>query len=364
MKILQINKLYYPVIGGIETIVKDIAHGLNNKDNITIDVLACQKKGKREESIIDGIKTYKAASFGKFLGMPLSFDFFKLFFEIKNNYDVFIIHFPFPLATLLIPFIPKEKFIIYYHSDIVKQKIAQIPFLPFINLSLKKAKKILVSGKNIVVSSSLLKKYKNKCEIIPFGIDTLFTEEDYNTAQKIKSQYLKNKLILSVGRLVYYKGFEYAIRSMTNINANLLVIGTGPEEKKLKHLIKENKLENKVFIIPPQPKLAPYLLAADVFLFPSTERSEAFGLVQIEAMSAGLPIVNTYLNTAVEEVSLNEVSGLTIKPKNVKAISEAINKILENESIKIEYSNNAKKRYKELFTKEIFLSKIKKSILY
>ena len=137
MKILQINKLYYPVIGGIETVVKDIAEGLNNKDNITIDVLACQKKGKREESITDGVKTYKAASLGKFLGMPLSFDFFKLFFEIKNNYDVFILHFPFPLATFLTPFIPKEKIIIYYHSDIIKQKISKIPFLPFINFSLK-----------------------------------------------------------------------------------------------------------------------------------------------------------------------------------------------------------------------------------
>ena len=108
MKILQINKLYYPTIGGIETVVKDIAEGLNSNE-INIDVLACQKKGNRKEEIINGIKVFKAASFGKTLGMPLSFDFFKLFFKLKNNYDLIIIHYPFPLASLITPFINSKK---------------------------------------------------------------------------------------------------------------------------------------------------------------------------------------------------------------------------------------------------------------
>lgn len=362
MKILQVNKLYYPVIGGIETVVKDVAEGLNNHDDIYIDVLVCHKKGKRQKETINNINIYRAASFGKILGMPLSFDFFRLFFELRKNYDLFIIHYPFPLASLLIPFIPKEKLIIYYHCDIIKQKISRIPFLPFINLSLKKAKKILVSGNNIIDSSSLLKKYKSKCEVIPFGIDVNFEKEDYLKSEEIKTQYLPNKLILSIGRLVYYKGFEYAIKAMTDIKANLIIIGEGPEKEKLNQLISELGLGNKVFIIPPQPKLEPYLLAVDIFLFPSTEKSEAFGLVQIEAMAAGLPIINTYLNTAVEEVSINEISGLTIKPKNIEQIVNAINKLLENESIRIEYSNNAKKRYQYFFTKEIFLNKIKNSL--
>jgi rhamnosyl/mannosyltransferase len=363
MKILQINKLYYPVIGGIETVVKNIAEGLNNNNNISIDILACENKGVRKEELINGIKVYKSASIGKALGMPLSIDFFKLFFKIKNDYDLFIIHYPFPLASILTPFIPKEKLIIYYHCDIIRQKIFRIPFLPFINFSLKRAKKIIVSGKNIINSSSLLKKYADKCEVIPFGINVDFIDEDYVEAKKIKSKYLPSKIILSIGRLVYYKGFEYAIKSMVSVEAKLLIIGEGPELEKLNNLIIDLKIEDKVYIISPQPRLAPFLLASDIFLFPSTERSEAFGLVQIEAMAAGLPIINTYLNTAVEEVSLNEITGLTIKPKNTNAISEAINKLLNNEPIIIKYGENSKKRYQEFFTKEIFLNKLKKAIL-
>jgi rhamnosyl/mannosyltransferase len=363
MKILQINKLYYPTIGGIETIVKDIAQSLNGNDNLFIDVLACQAKGGRQIELIDGIKVYKAASFGKSLGMPLSLDFFKLFLEIKNDYDLFIIHYPFPLASLIALFIPKEKLIIYYHSDIVRQTFFRIPFLPFINLSLKKAKKILTSGKNIIYSSSLLKRHKEKCEVVPFGIDTVFTEEDRKEAVKIKDLYFNNILLLCIGRLVYYKGFQYAIESMANVDASLLIIGQGPEECKMKRLITKLGLQNKVFIIPPQNKLSPYLLASDIFLFPSTERSEAFGLVQIEAMAAGLPVINTYLHTAVEEVSINEVSGLTVEPKNTKLLNEAINKLVKNKLLRTKYGEDAKKRYLKLFKKDIFVKNLMTALL-
>jgi glycosyltransferase involved in cell wall biosynthesis len=234
--------------------------------------------------------------------------------------------------------------------------------LPFINSSLKRARKIIVSGNNIINSSPLLRKYREKCAVIPFGINYDSKDEDTAESEKITEKYRKDKLILGIGRLVYYKGFEYTIKSMVDVNANLLIIGTGPEEKKLKKLISELKLENKVFIIKPQKKLATFFLASDLFVFPSTERSEAFGLVQLEALARGIPIVNTRLGTAVEEVSLDGVTGLTVETKNSKALSEAINKILNNENLRLEYSKNAIKRYQEFFTQEKFLKRIKSTL--
>ena len=362
MKILQINKLYYPVIGGVETVVKDIADGLNGKEDLLVDVLVCQKKGRRQEEVISGVKVYRAASIGKVFGMPLSFDFFRLFFKIKHKYDLFVVHYPFPLASFLTLFIPREKLTIYYHSDIIKQKFLRIPFLPTINLSLNRANKILVTGKNIMESSSSLKKHKNKCEVVPLGVDFNFVNNDYEEAKKISLNYSKNKLILAVGRLVYYKGFEYAIKSMVEVDASLLIIGQGPKEGKLRGLIRKLRLEKKVFIISFQEKLSPFFLAADIFIFPSTERSEAFGLVQLEAMAAGKPVINTYLKTAVEEVSLDGVSGLTVEAKNSKGLSNAINILLNNDDVRLRYGENAKKRYKELFTKDMFLKRFIDSV--
>jgi rhamnosyl/mannosyltransferase len=359
MKLLQINKLYHPVIGGIESVVKDIAEGLNNSDSFIIDVLACQKRGKRNIEEINKIKVYKAHSFGKALGMPLSFDFFLLFFKIKNNYDKFLIHFPFPLATFLTFFIPKNKLIIFYHSDIVRQRFFKLIFSPFIKYSLNKAGKIIVSGKNIIKSSEMLKKHNAKCEVIPFGVDFLMSNEDKLNAKKIKELNDNKKIILGVGRLVYYKGFTYAISAMKNIDAKLIIIGSGKEKENLENLIKSLNLEEKIEILPPQDNLNPYFLACDIFIFPSCARSEAFGLVQLQALAYGKPIINTYLNTAVEEVSLNNITGLTVNPKNVKEIEIALNKILSNEELYYKFSKNARER----FTADKFLENIKKSLL-
>jgi rhamnosyl/mannosyltransferase len=363
MKLLQINKLYYPTIGGIETVVKDIAEGLNGQDNLRIDVLACQKKGVRSTETINGVSIFKAASFGKALGMPLSLDFFSLFKKLLPNYDLFLVHYPFPLAALIAPLIPKEKLIIYYHSDIVRQKLFVLLFRPFIRASLKRASKIIVSGQNIISSSPLLKKYAAKCVVVPFGFKVDFQDADYQEAEKIKQQYGTDKpLLLAIGRLVYYKGYQYAIEALKNIEARFLIIGQGPEANKLRALITATSQTDKILIIPPQARLEPYLLACDIFLFPSCERSEAFGLVQLEALAAGKPIINTRLNTAVEEVSQDGVSGLTVEIKNATDLAAAINKLLNDETLRRQYGANAKQRYQDFFQKEIFLEKISQII--
>lgn len=362
MKILQVNKLYYPIIGGIESVVKNIAEGLNNKDNLVIDVLACQEKGKRNIETINNIKILKASSWGKVLGMPLSLDFFILFFNIKKEYNKFIIHYPFPLATFLTFFIPKQKLIIYYHSDIVRQKFFLFILSPFIKYSLKKADKIIVSGNNIIKSSPFLRKHSKKCVIIPFGVDFTISEQDKKQAQEIKQRHSNKKIILAVGRLVYYKGFEYAVNAMKDVEAKLIIIGRGPDEAMLRNLIEKLSLSNKVEILPPQKNLSPYFLACHIFLFPSCAKSEAFGLVQLQALAYEKPIVNTFLNTAVEEVSLNGISGLTIEKKNSKEITNALNKILNDSNLYKEFSENALRRYNELYKNDKFLKNIKKQL--
>jgi len=362
MKILQINKFYYPKIGGIETVVKNIYDWVNN-DFINIDILACNDTYKREIIKDKNNYIYKSKTINILFGMPISIDLFKIFFKIKNNYDLFLIHYPFPLSAILSFFIPKNKLIIYYHCDIVRQKFLNFILSPLINRSLKKSKNIIVSSKNILENSSVIKKYKEKCIVIPFVIDYKSNGEDEENASKIKEKYKDNKLLLSVGRLVYYKGFDYLIKAIPLIEANLLIIGAGPKEKELGELIVKLKLENKVSIIPPKKNLKPYFMAADLFVFPSIEKSEAFGIVQLESMASGTPIVNTYLETGVEEVSINEKTGLTVNPKNSEELANAINKIISNEDLIYKYGKNAKKRYSEFFTKEKFIENFQKFLL-
>ncbi|HQB50887.1 MAG TPA: glycosyltransferase [bacterium] len=364
-KILQINKFYYPHLGGVETVVKDIAEELDS-DNWLVDVLVCQSKGPRSVETIGNNKVYRAASFGKALGMPLSLDFFRLMKQLWKHYDIIIIHHPFPLAFLPLLFLPKKPLVIWYHCDIIRQKISKLFFLPFIHYGLKIANKIVVSTSRLTAFSPLLKKYKHKCQTIHFGLDLnhyQLTPEVALAAQKIKEHYSSDKkLLLSVGRLVYYKGYQYLIQAMTSIEAQLLIIGTGPEKEALASLIQDQHLENKITIIDPVDDLRPYYAACDLFILPSCASSEAFGLVQLEAMAFQKPVINTDLPTGVPEVSLNEETGLTVPLKDQQSLKQAIQKILNNEELSKLYGEKAKQRVSNLFNKENFKTELSQTL--
>jgi len=406
MKLLQVNKLYSPWVGGVEKVVQQIAEGLNTRTRInadrdadkrgwrrriddinprepasnnicvnlckypresaSVEVLCCDhnKKGKEEE--INGVKVHRAPSFGVFWGMPISFSFFSLFKKLSQKVDLIDFHHPFPLGDLAIfLFKPKTKLIVHYHSDIVRQKIFEIFFKPLIFNTLKKAEKIIVSNPNLIESSSYLRKFKQKCQIIPFGVDLKKFQENqkiFEKAKKIKEKYHNCPIILSVGRLTYYKGFSYLIEAIHNLkHSNILknigikfpkclIIGKGKLKERLLKLIKKLSLQNDVFILPPQKDLLPYYLACDLFVLPSIFKSEAFGIVLIEAMACGKPVISTELGTGTSWININEKTGFVVPPKDSRSLAKAINKILENKKLAEQFSKNAKKRVKENFS--------------
>jgi len=438
MKILQISKLYFPWIGGVETVVQQIAEGLDNKNDLKMEVLCCLDKGERKTEEINKVKVWRASSLGIFWGMPVSFDFFWLFKKLKDKYDVIDFHHPFPLGDLVIfLFRSKTKLTVHYHSDIVRQKILEIFFKPLIFNTLKRAEKIIVSNPNLIKNSPYLRKFKEKCVVIPFGIDLKkFEKIDFNNIQKrergeaersvieetkslrerergesersvveetkslrerergeserniveemkslrerergeserniveemkslreIKEKY--KDFVLFVGRLNYYKGVQYLVEAMKEIDANLVIIGQGAEKSNLELKIKEFSLENKVFFLPPQgeKELINFYQAAKIFVLPSIFKSEAFGIVLIEAMACGKPIISTELGTGTSWVNVDEETGFVVQPKDSGALVKAINKILENKNLEQKFSENAKKRAEQKFSLERMLEETEK----
>jgi rhamnosyl/mannosyltransferase len=366
MKILEINKLYYPWRGGLETVTKDIAESLQATGRHQVEVLTCQARGQRTVEQVQGVTVYRAASLGRFLSMPLSLDFFRLFKELrKNKYDLIIFHHPFPLAFLVVPFLPKSQVIsVWYHCDIVRQKILAIIFNPFLRAGLARAKTIFVSGQNLPRYSAFLKPWTAKCHVVPLAVaDKILSPSPvaYEQAAKIKQQY-GAPLLLSVGRLVYYKGFEYLIAALANSPYNLLIIGEGPKQPELLELITENNLQKQITIISPVSELAPYYLASDIFVFPSVATSEAYGIVQAEALASGRPVINTDLPTPVKEVSENNLTGLTVAPKNPAALRQAIDLLINDKTRRQEYGQNAKAKAQEHFSLAHFTAEIEKQL--
>ncbi|MBU0647081.1 glycosyltransferase [Patescibacteria group bacterium] len=367
MRILQVNKLYPPWIGGIEKVVQQISEGLNKKDNLDIEVLCCQAKGKKKIEEINKVKIWRAASFGIFFSMPLSLDFFKLFKNLIKKADLIDLHLPFPLANLaFFLFRPKTSLIIHYHSDIVKQKFFAFLLRPIVLHTLKSAKKIIVSNPNLIKNSVLLKQFEEKCVVIPFGVDSnkfQITSEQEKKIQDIKNKY--GKFILFVGRLIYYKGVKYLIKAIKNMDANLVIIGQGPLASKLKVKSQKLKVESKIFFTSKleEGNLINFFHACELFVLPSIYQTEAFGIVLIEAMACGKPIISTELGTGTSWVNQNGITGFVVQPKNSHELSSAIQKIINNKKLAEIMGKNAHERANEVFNLNKMLESTKKLYL-
>jgi len=362
MKILQVVKFYYPQIGGVEKIVQQISEGLNPEDDFNVSVLCCNKGKENRKDVISGVSVISASSFGVFWGMPVSLIFFRLFRKLIKENDVIDYHYPFPLIDLAIfLFKPKNKLIVHYHSDIVRQRILNFLIKPLTLNTLKKADKIIVSNPNIVKSSPYLSRFKEKCEIIPFGVNFQKIEKvNEDQTQKIKNKY--KDFILFVGRLNYYKGVRYLVRAMKNVNSNLVIIGEGQQENFLRREVERLKIKEKVFFLPfvKTEELISFYKTCKVFVLPSIFKSEAFGIVLIEAMACGAPLISTELGTGTSFVNKNKTTGFVVSPRNEEELSSAINKIIDNKKMAQEMRVNSIERAKELFSLEGMIQKTKK----
>jgi glycosyltransferase involved in cell wall biosynthesis len=265
-----------------------------------------------------------------------------------------VIHLHLPNPAAILAYLvsgSSARLIVSYHSDIVRQKILGTMFEPLLHMALRRSTAIIASAPQNVTSSPVLARYRDRCHIIPYGIDVQqFENCDRAQVDRIRQQY-GDRLILSVGRLVYYKGFEYLIRAMAHVRGSLLIIGSGPLQSKLERLILHLNLSGKVFLAGRVAgTLVNYYHAARTFVLPSVARSEAFGIVQIEAMAAGTPVINTQLDSGVPFVSLHETTGLTVPPADSEALAGAINRLLDDPELCHRFGQNARARAQTKFS--------------
>src|SRR5665647_1771950 len=142
------------------------------------------------------------------------------------------------------------------------------------------------------------------CRVVPFGLPAqrlTATPAVLRRAAELRAARAGRQIVLFVGRLVYYKGVDVLVQAMAGVDADLVLIGRGPLEAELREFVCASGIVPRVTFLAPQgdDELSAWYHAADVFCLPSVARSEAFGLVQIEAHAAGTPVVSTDLPTGV-----------------------------------------------------------------
>lgn len=356
MKILHLGKYYPPHFGGIEKVNYDLVEGINELGYSTDELCFNEKCTNILEE--KKYKIYRAANLFKLNSTPFSFSILKILRRIHHHYDIIHIHLPNPTGAIALQLVNfKGKIVVHWHSDIIKQKILKKFYAPFQKALLKRADKIIVTSPPYLEGSDDLKEFKNKCEIIPIGIDEKELTCDEQFLSILREKYCTKKIIFSVGRLIYYKGFKYLIEAAKNLPDDFLILigGTGELYDELQNQIKANHLESNVKLLGkiPADKIACYYNLCDVYCLPSCEKSEAFGVVQLEAMSFGKPIVSTNIPfSGVPWINEHGKTGLVVAPKNPKALSDAIISILSDQKTRENFGLQAHHKFLKEFTAE------------
>jgi rhamnosyl/mannosyltransferase len=191
--------------------------------------------------------------------------------------------------------------------------------------------------------------------VIPLGLRVEpYDAPDQAAIERIRKNF-GPRIVLAAGRHVYYKGFEYLIAAMQRVDAKALIAGDGPLRGKLQALAAQLGVQNRVVFLGEVEDLIPYYHAADVFALPSIARSEAFGIVQLEAMACGRPVVNTLLDSEVPFVSIGGVTGLTVAPENAEELAGAIRLLMDSPALRTQYGREGRVRVEAQFSAEAMI---------
>lgn len=364
ISVLQVNKLYYPEVGGIEKTLQQISEGLNSR--VELEVLVCQKRGIGCVERVNGVKIHRSGSLGVISSVPISLSFIFNLRKLSKGKDIIHMHMPFPLGDLAYLLSGhRGKCVVYWHSDVVKQKKWIRLYKPIMKRFLNKVDVIMVGAEGIINGSHYLQPYFVKCQVVPFAVsdEILNSGKKYLTIHGYKSR-KKNINFLFIGRLVYYKGCSVLIEAFSrmNLEASLTIIGDGYLRHQLERRALETGDDDKVTFMGRVNNsiLKKCMESADVFVLPSIERSEAFGLVQLEAMAYGLPVINTKLLSGVPEVSIHGETGLTVEPNNIEELKKAMEWMVINVDERYQMGVNARKRVEKNYTQENMINNINK----
>lgn len=350
MHILQIYKDYYPVLGGIENHVRDVSELLAARGHQVTVLVSNTGNHTSIETPAPHLTVIKAARLAHVASTPFSPVMVSFAHALRP--DVVHLHFPFPPGDLVARSVPNNPpLVVTYHSDIVRQKRLLQLYKPLLESTLKRAARIIATSPAYIKTSPFLRRYTEKCVVVPLGIDA-----ERFTAAEVMDQYPTShtphpKHVLFVGRLRYYKGLHILLEAMPAIHGTLLIAGTGPEHAHLEQQAKRLGIVDRVRFLGdvPDADLPVLYRSADVFVLPAHLRAEAFGIAQLEAMASGLPCVSTELGTGTSFANQHGETGFVVPPGDPGALAAAINMLLANPTLRQRLGQNAQHRARALF---------------
>ena len=360
LRILQLGK-FYPIRGGVEKVAYDLMEGLSER-GVRCDMMCAASHGGSRVIPVNGHANVLCChTWFKAAATMISPAMIASLRRECHKYDIIHLHHPDPMACLALMLSGyKGKVVLHWHSDIQKQKTLLRLYKPLQQWSLRRADVVVVTTPVYLEESPFLQGVRHKAVCLPIGVKAMRPEP--GEVEKIRSRYPGKKIVFSLGRLVAYKGYYYLVAAAKHLGSDYVVLigGTGALRGELEKEIAELGLQGKVELLGRigDEELPAYYGACDVFCLSSVQKTEAFGIVQIEAMSCGKPVVATNIpQSGVAWVNAHGVSGLNVEPGDARALARAIEDITKDEAAYRQYVAGAASRYRELFTQEQMINK-------
>lgn len=360
LRILQLGK-FYPILGGVEKVAYDLMVGLSGQD-IHCDMMCAASEGSsRTIPVNDHANLICCRTWKKVAATMISPAMITALRKVQGQYDIIHVHHPDPMACLAL-FLSgyKGKVVLHWHSDIQKQKTLLKLYHPLQQWLLRRADLIVGTTPVYLAESPCLQEVQHKTACLPIGVDPM--HPDATKVEAIRRRYGDRKIVFSLGRLVAYKGYSTLIAAARHLDDSHVVLigGTGELREQLQHQIDEAGLQDKVRLLGrvSDEDLPSYYGACDVFCLSSVQKTEAFGIVQIEAMSCGKPVVATNIpESGVAWVNKDGVSGRNATPGDAASLARAIEEVTSDPDAYRRYADGALDRYRQLFTREKMIQK-------
>jgi rhamnosyl/mannosyltransferase len=358
VRVLHIYKSYPPVLGGIERHLHLLAAGQARRA-LDVTVLVTAPTGATRVTDADGVRIIRAAPTVTLGSTPVSLAMIPWLRRLEP--DVTHLHFPYPPGEALRwAFGRAGAIVVTYHSDIVRQRVMHGLYRPLLWRVLGSAHCIIATSPRYAATSRYLRALSARCHVVPLGIDPKpFLDVDARRVQDLQRSHGR-PLVLFVGRHRYYKGLEVLLDAMRRVEATLVVVGDGPMTGRWRRLAEKSLPADRVRFVGevPDAELPAYYGAACVLVLPSTQRSEGFGLVQLEAMAAGTPVISTELGTGTTFVNRDGETGLVVPPAEPTALARAVGALLADPGRREAMGRRGRERVLAEFTADTMVERV------
>jgi glycosyltransferase involved in cell wall biosynthesis len=344
LRVVHVYKdVFPPVVGGVEKQIGTLRDAM--APEVASSVVVCARGRRTEVRSVGGAMEVRVAELGpRPLSAPLAPNLPLWVGRVPA--DLVHVHMPNPPGELAALLGRRDRPIVAsYHADIDRQSRFARAYGYLVDACLTRSAAIIAGSRRLVETSPFLRRHAPRVSVLRHAVDTDRYHPDLvdpEQREAIRRRYGR-PLVTSVGRLVYYKGYEHLIQAARSIDASVLIVGDGPERDRLASLadsVPNVHLTGRVT----EGELIALLAASDCFVLPSTSRAESFGIAVAEAQAMGLPAVVTDTGSGTVEALEDGVTGTIVPPRDPTALHEAVGVLLGDDARRRAMAEAARER--------------------